>query len=79
MMMKCFTLKIISMNKKDRKSDYVCVNCGVSFLTEEQKHKARICTFFIDKCGLCGKEDPVTHIRNYNYLNKKDEKVNKAD
>lgn len=67
------------MNKKDRKSDYVCVNCGVSFLTEEQKKKARICTFFIDKCGLCDKKESVTHIRNYNYLNKKDEKINKAD
>jgi hypothetical protein len=69
MMMKYFTLKIISMNKEDRKSDYVCVKCGVKYLTKEQKKENRVCTFFLDTCGLCEKHQAVTHIRNYNYLN----------
>ena len=61
-----------SMTKKEnRKSDYVCVKCGVKYLTEEQKDKAQICTFFIGECGLCSEETGITHIRNYNYLNKR--------
>jgi len=60
------------MNKEDRTSDYVCANCGIPFLTEKQKSEPRICTVFIDTCGLCGKKEAVTHIRNYNYLNKKE-------
>ena len=72
--MKKLTLKTISMNKEDRTSDYVCSGCGVKYLTKEQKKENSVCTFFLDTCGLCGKQEAVTHIRNYNYLNKKDEK-----
>jgi len=60
------------MTKKNRKSDYVCVNCGVKYLTEEQKDKAMICTFYLGTCGLCNEQAAITHIRNYNYLNKKE-------
>jgi transcription initiation factor IIE alpha subunit len=58
--------------KKTRKSDYVCSKCGVDYLTQEQKDKARICTFFLGTCGLCNEHAAITHIRNYNYLHKKE-------
>jgi len=58
--------------KESRKSDYVCSKCGIEYLTEKQKEKARICTFFLGTCGLCNKHAAITHIRNYNYLNKKE-------
>jgi transcription initiation factor IIE alpha subunit len=57
--------------KESRKSDYICSKCGVDYLTQEQKDKARICTFFLGTCGLCNEHTAITHIRNYNYLNKK--------
>lgn len=58
--------------KENRKSDYVCVKCGVKYLTEEQKDKTMICTFYLGTCGLCNEHVAITHIRNYNYLNKKE-------
>ena len=58
--------------KKTRKSDYVCSKCGVDYLTQEQKDKARICTFFLGTCGLCNEHAAITHIRNYNYLHTKE-------
>jgi hypothetical protein len=59
------------MSRKDSKSDYVCSECGVKYLTEQQKKENRVCTFFLGTCGLCKKQAAITHIRNYNYLNKK--------
>lgn len=51
-----------------RTSDYVCVDCGVKFLTKNQKEKGGVSTFHLGKCGLCGEEKSITHIRTYNYL-----------
>jgi len=49
---------------------YVCVPCGKQYLKQEQLDKGIICTFHIGKCELCKSYEMVTHIRNYNYLNK---------
>ena len=51
-----------------RTSDYVCVDCGVKFLTDKQKENGGVSTFHLGKCGLCGEEKSITHIRTYNYL-----------
>lgn len=63
----------ISQNQIDnRKSDYVCFNCGIQFISKEQKKKelGYAVTFFEDNCGLCGDFTGVTNIRHYNYLRK---------
>ncbi len=53
----------------NRTSDYVCIDCGVPFLTEKQKSEGgHGTTFHKTVCGLCGKEGSVTHIRHYNRL-----------
>jgi len=51
--------------------NYVCVDCGVKYLTEEQKKNRYATTFHIGKCCECGKEKGVTNIRHYNYLREK--------
>lgn len=61
------------INPEQRTSDYVCVPCGVQFLSEEQKKKGGVSTFSISECGLCNTRTNTTHIRKYNYLNKPDE------
>lgn len=54
---------------ENRTSDYVCVECGVQYLSENQKKEEGIATTFSDsECGVCKKEKPTTHIRHYNYL-----------
>lgn len=54
----------------DRKTDYVCFECGKNFLTEAQKKSGGDCvTFHQNTCGLCGEDKSVTNIRHYNYLN----------
>lgn len=58
---------------EDRTSDYVCASCGVQFLSEEQKKQGGVSTFSISECGLCGEKTHTTHIRRYNYLNKKED------
>lgn len=57
-----------------RTSDYICRDCGIGFLTEEQKKETRITTAHESHCGLCGKLKTVTHIRNWNYLRLNDKK-----
>lgn len=52
----------------NRDSDYVCIDCGIQFLTEKQKERGGVHTFHKSKCGLCKEEKSVTNIRNYNYL-----------
>ena len=53
----------------NRKSDYVCFDCGVQFLTEEQKNGGgSVSTFSVSECCLCGEEKGTTHIRHYNRL-----------
>lgn len=56
-------------NKIDsRTSDYVCFDCGLQFLTEEQKKRNGVVTAHESVCGLCQKNKIVTHIRNFNWL-----------
>jgi len=53
----------------NRKSDYVCFDCGVLFLTEEQKKSGgHAVTFSVSECCLCHQEKGTTHIRTYNWL-----------
>lgn len=61
--------KINQKQIEARKSDYVCFNCGIQFVSKEQK-KGLVygVTFFEDNCGLCGDFTGVTNIRHYNYL-----------
>lgn len=58
------------MKPEDRTSDYVCIDCGVKYLTEDQKKDDRITTVSDSDCGLCGEHKPTKHIRHYNYLRK---------
>lgn len=60
------------MKKRKNISDvsYVCVDCGVKYLTEEQKKNSYATTFNIGKCCECAEETLVTNIRHYNYLRK---------
>ncbi len=53
-----------------RTSDYVCFECGVQFLTPEQKSGNRFhaVTFHMGDCCLCRKHVSVTSIRHYNRL-----------
>lgn len=61
---------------ESRKSDYVCFDCGIEFLSDKQKSIGGVVTAHVSKCGLCGQEKSVTHIRTFNWLNypKKEEK-----
>lgn len=53
----------------DRKSDYVCIDCGVQFLTDEQKKAGGYpTTFHQGECCLCEKDKSITNIRRYNWL-----------
>jgi len=52
----------------DRTSDYVCWDCGLQFLSDEQKKVEKVVTAHTSKCGLCQKEKSVTHIRHWNWL-----------
>lgn len=49
-----------------------CVDCGVKYLTQDQKKIGYPVTFHRAKCCVCGKTKDVTSIRHYNNLiNKK--------
>ena len=52
----------------NRTSDYCCVECGIQYLTPEQKERNHITTFHVSECGICGETKDVCGIRNYNYL-----------
>lgn len=62
--------EMIEDKVRKRTSDYVCVDCGVPFLTKRQRKKAIITAFHKGECGLCNEEKAITHIRAYNYLRK---------
>ena len=56
--------------RSEMDTDYVCVPCGVYFLTEEQlAAEGGAHTAHMAKCGACGTEAAVLHIRHYNWLN----------
>ncbi len=48
----------------------VCFDCGITHLSEKQKKEGGVCTFYPGTCCVCNQRKSVTHIRNYNYLNK---------
>lgn len=57
--------------EKARQDGYVCVDCGVQFLSDEQLiGPDRVHTYHLNTCGLCGEKKSVTHVRAYNYLQK---------
>ncbi len=53
-----------------RRSDYVCFECGVKYLTKQQKQNLMVLSSHIAECGLCMKINSVYHIRHYNHLQK---------
>ena len=55
---------------EQRTSDYVCIDCGVPYLTEKQKKEGGVCTFHVGECGVCRETTSITHMRHYNYLTK---------
>lgn len=57
---------------ENRKSDYICFDCGNEFLSERQKQEGGCVTAHISECGLCEEKKSVTHIRAFNYLNKQE-------
>ena len=58
-----------NFNRENRTSDYVCIPCGVQFLSEKQKSAdGHAHTAHKSECGICGKENLVIHIRAYNWL-----------
>lgn len=62
------TNESIYQQVSNRTSDYVCWDCGLPFLTDEQKKREGVVTAHTAVCGLCGKEKGVTHIRHWNWL-----------
>lgn len=59
------------LNREDIISDYVCFDCGVGYLTDKQKEEGGVSTFSKGECGVCKEITLVTHIRTYNYLQRK--------
>lgn len=57
-------------NPNKRTSDYVCWDCGTTFLKESQKDINNVVTVHKSTCGLCGEEKSVKHIRHWNWLKK---------
>ena len=52
-------------------NDVVCFECGVKYLSEQQKQSGgNAVTFHEDKCCECGEVKSVTSVRHYNYLQK---------
>lgn len=52
----------------NRTSDYICIDCGVKYLSEQQKQSGgNVTTFHQNDCGICGENKGVTSIRHYNY------------
>lgn len=56
-------------NIQELKNEVVCVDCGVKYLTDEQKKRVGVATFNEGKCCVCGNIKSVTSSRHYNYLN----------
>lgn len=54
--------------RKDTHSDYVCLDCGIYFLTPEQAAEGGVHTAHMGKCGVCDKNGVMLHIRHYNWL-----------
>lgn len=52
----------------NRKSDYICWDCGIPFQTEKQKQQKSIVTAHNGNCGLCNEVKGVTYIKLFNYL-----------
>lgn len=52
----------------NRTSDYACWDCGLQFLTAEQKKRDGVVTANESNCGLCGERKAVIHIRHWNWL-----------
>lgn len=52
----------------NRISDYVCWDCGLQFITDEQKKREEVVTAHKSICGLCNQHKLVTSIRNWNWL-----------
>ena len=66
---------INGFDREKRESDWVCVPCGVKFLSKKQlESEGGAHTAHIGECCVCGKEDSVLHIRNYNWLHKPKDK-----
>lgn len=51
-----------------RTSDNICWDCGLPFLSEEQKKEFNVVTANTGICGLCHQEKSVTNYRNWNWL-----------
>jgi len=59
-------------------SDYVCVACGNDFLSPAQHIKREaagglVSTMHAGVCDVCHEWKTVTHIRHFNYLQKREE------
>jgi len=50
---------------------YICIECGVKYLSEEQKKRSNIATFHDGECVECKSFKSVTDERLYNWRNKK--------
>lgn len=61
---------IKNFDREKRESDYVCVRCGVNFLTDKQKGEFGVHTFHQGECGVCKETNHITSIRHYNWLHK---------
>lgn len=57
-----------------RKSDLVCLECGLSFLQPREMklyQQGKWNVFYLDKeteCGICENVKKVAHMRSFNYL-----------
>lgn len=57
------------VSKMQNDNDVVCFECGIKYLSEQQKKgEGSAVTFHWGKCCECGVEKSVTSIRHYNNL-----------
>lgn len=52
---------------------YICTDCGIKYLSKEQKNENRVVTFHLGTCDECGEKKAITHERHYNYRNNPDD------
>ena len=59
------------MDEEVKNIYWCCPDCGRDYLREDQKNA--VATFHLGTCDVCKQKKAVTHVRNYNYLYKKNE------
>lgn len=60
-------MKFTKEQIENRTSDYICYDCGKTFLLWHEKNRPLIVTSSESECGLCGENKSTTHFRAYHF------------